>query len=600
MILFTPRVRRGWSGTVGLLPFLILGSSNAVAAPSATAQGLPPGEAQRVQQFLDARYTAKDVRHSFHTKFGETIDCVDFFAQPGVKAMAAAGRPITNLPTPAVKPTMSPDLKDVLFTGTLDDQGAPRACPADSVPIVRLTPERIRAAGGLSAFLGAHKKKGTGQKGGAPAAPPGADRPNYAHTIQGYNGGASLIAGFATLNIQTPSVLQPDDHSLIQTWTTSWSDGNLETVECGSTVDPEVNGDRNPHFFIYATNNNYGDGCYNNNGDTGDCLGWIGAPGAYLAPGMTLTSSTFNGQQEELVVTVQLGDVGYGAEGWNIYGAGVYPSSDFGSAMAEAATGFQVGGEVYDVTSSWYVPMGSGAEAKADYGQAAYWVAPAPGAMGVFLESGSWDYTSFEDPWSTIPSAYSVNWWGGRVYFGPTEDAFTDFDYGMQWATYDWSVGNYKAECDAGGGVPLKGVASDTAGNYTAAILCGNYRQIGDSGRCYPRSFANGDNRGSTDRGWDWDPGYVKGECGYQEAAGGIAQSSSHMLNTILCCPDDNPDHLGCEVQTFDSSDSPASGAGPDWAVGYYKGVCPVGEVVVGVSRKNSGAAHAVLCCYGE
>ncbi len=464
------------------------------------------------------------------------------------------------------------------------------------MPILRLTPERIQAAGGLTSFFNTHRKKAAPRfkKTGAVVPP---DLNNYAHTFQDYTGGRSLISAFATLNIQRPVVIQPGDHSLIQVWTTAGGGNDFETVEAGSTVDPDLNGDHNPHFFIWATNNNYGDGCYNNNGDS--CLTWISAPGATLTPGMTLGSSTLGGSQAELVVTTQNGDLGYGASGWNVQGAGVYPSSDF-SALASAADSFSVGGEVYDETSSWYVPMGSGAEAKADYGQAAYWDTPGPGQMGVFLASGSWDYTSFGDPYSTIPSAYYVNEWGGRVFFGPTESEFYDQVYGDQWAG-NWSWGNYRAACDVSAGVPMKGVASSTDGTYTASILCGDYIIGTYPGGCYQRSFATGDSRGSYDNGWDWDPGYVKGECGYQEVASGIAQSTAYSLDAMLCCPATwTPDHVSCEVETFESGDSHSYGSGPDWALGYYKGVCPVGKVVVGVSRGSSGAAHAILCCYGE
>jgi len=597
-----PRVRV--AGLIGWLPFLMLVSPYAVRAAAASpGQAASATETGRVKSFLDSRYATKDVRHSFHTTFGETIDCIDFFAQPGVKAMAASGKPITSLPAPAAKPAVPPGLADVLFTGTPDDQGNPRACPPDSVPVVRITPDRIQAAGGLDSFLNAHRKVHIrGSKPRGRSTPPGSDLPNYAHTYQDYSGGNPFIAAFATLNIQTPVVILPVDHSIIQTWTTSRADGTLETVECGSTVDPSLNGDHNPHFFIFATNNNYGDGCYNNNGDTGDCIPWVGAPGATLAPGMRLSSSTMGGAQSELMVTTQNGNLGYGATGWNIVGAGVYPGSDFGSSMAIAAENFSVGGEVYDATSSWYVPMGSGAEAMADYGQAAYWPAQGPGQMGVFLASGSWDYDSFGDPYSTIPSAYSVNLWGGRVFFGPTENAFNTGDYGDQWSPVgDWSFGNYKAQCDSSAGVPLKGVASTIDGATTATILCGDYLIGTYPGTCNARSFASGDNRGSFDSGWDWDPGYVKGECGYQEVAGGIAQSTSHSLNTILCCPSTwTPDHGSCEVETFDSGNSHSYGSGPDWAIGLNKGVCPVGKSVVGVSRGRSGAAHAILCCYAE
>jgi hypothetical protein len=401
-------------------------------------------------------------------------------------------------------------------------------------------------------------------------------------------------------------VILPGDHSIMQTWLEDYSGGTLGTVETGVNIDPHLYGDRNPHFFIFATNNNYGNGCYNNNGgDPAPCLSWIGAPGATLTPGMTLASSTFNSTQKELTLQTLTGDYGYGAHGWNIIGAGVYPYTDFPSGNGTAAT-FGVGGEVDDHTASWYVPMGSGAEPMAAYGQAAYWVAPGSSGLGIMNMIGDWNYTSFGNPSSDRAGYYGSHWWGGRVYVGPLQASFYSSNYGYQYSSIgDWAVGSYKAQCDYQVGVPLKGVASRTDGSATQSILCGDYIQSGYAGTCYARSFAGGDNRpGLESTQWDpgpnhdWDQGYVKGECGYMEVATGISQSSTHKLNSILCCAErGNVDHNSCTVEKFESSNSPSYGSGPDWAIGLYKGVCPVGKAVVGISRKSTGAAHAILCC---
>jgi len=383
----------------------------------AIANAAPATEAARVKAFLDARYTVKDVHHSFRTKFGETIDCIDFFAQPGVKAMAAMGSPITTLPGPAARPNIPAGFEDVFFTGTPDDQGKPRACPAGSVPVMRITADRISAADGLDAFVKAHQKRGGSDGSGPP--PPSVDLTNYAHIYQQYTGGGLISKNYAMLNIQKPLVLYPPDHSIMQTWTTNGGiDAAYSTVELGSIVSPAVNGDRNPHFFIFATNNNYGNGCYNNVG--GGCLAWIGAPSAYITPGMTLTTSVYGGLQQNWTVNVQNGNLGYGASGWNIVGAGVYPSTDFPGQMATRASTFSIGGEVYDATHSWYVPMGSGAAASAGYGQAGYWYVPAPGAGGVYVDGSGWNYT-FSAPSSERPTAYSASVSSGYAFVGPTQ-----------------------------------------------------------------------------------------------------------------------------------------------------------------------------------
>ncbi len=61
-------------------------------APAVGAAGAAL-EQDRIQAFLDARYTQRDVWHSFEAKSGQMIDCIDFFAQPRVKALAARGTP---------------------------------------------------------------------------------------------------------------------------------------------------------------------------------------------------------------------------------------------------------------------------------------------------------------------------------------------------------------------------------------------------------------------------------------------------------------------------------------------------------------------------
>lgn len=600
-------------------PVLVLGcSSDFGSAPLAEDDGAaeplaesapsePKRELERVRKFLDSRYAPNEVRHSFHTKFGETIDCVDFFAQPGVKALAARGTPITELPAPAAQPKVPDALKDILFTGTPDDEGQPRACPRDSVPILRVTSKEIHAAGGLDAFVAAHHHKviprQIAKKMGVQ--PPSVDYAGYAHVQQDYTGSEPVIAARATINVARPSVVAPGDHSIMQTWLVDGRSGTLQTVEVGTNVAPLLYGDRNTHFFIFATNNNYGNGCYNDvSGAPSDCLPWIGSPGAALTPGMTLTTSTFNGVQAELQLLIYF----YG--GWNISDAGYYPSTDFAGPMSTgSASWFSVGGEVYDMTKSWYVPMGSGADVRAGFGQAAYWNAPGEEGLSIIDINGIFDTTSFGTPTSERPSDYiaTTGFGDGRVYVGPELKGFFNHNYGYQWSAIgDWAPGSYKAQCDYNRGVPLKGVAVSPDGTSSEAILCGDYIQAGVGNQCYVRSFANGDNRPSLEStqwdpgpGHDWDPGFVKGECGYREVASGIAQSTSHQLNAILCCSEgNNADHASCTVENFDSSNSPSFGAGPDWAYGFNKGVCPVGKAVVGISRKSTGAAHALLCCH--
>jgi hypothetical protein len=211
-------------------------------APSAKAD---PAAAAPIQAFLDARYLPSDVKHSFHTAFGETIDCVDFFAQPGIKQLAAAGHPILQLPPPANQPTAptSAQLPVDAFTGTPDDDGSSRACPASTVPMLRITATDIQTAGGLDSYLNSARKSANAA---IPAmALPVDSSPQYAHVVTDYTGPVPITYAWANLGVFDPNVQADncegacqDDHSLSQTWLWGGYGQYLQSVEFGWNVDP--------------------------------------------------------------------------------------------------------------------------------------------------------------------------------------------------------------------------------------------------------------------------------------------------------------------------------------------------------------------------
>ena len=125
-----------------------------------------------------------------------------------------------------------------------------------------------------------------------------------------------------------------------------------------------------------------------------------------------------------------------------------------------------------------------------------------------------------------------------------------------------------------------------------------------DGSSCYARAFDPGNNQGSTGTP-DWDYGYWKADCRNNEYVSGIAQSASGAVNTILCCPGGAMAHAYCAAQIFygQNSTAYATTQSADVDYGYYKGVCPNGQYVAGVSAvANSangvvGAPHAIWCC---
>ena len=235
-------------------------------------------------------------------------------------------------------------------------------------------------------------------------APPPLDAPekpdtsptSYAYVYGGWSGLAAQ-GGTSTLTIASPALPPGDprgDHSVSQTWSTAGSGSSRQSVEVGWNVDPGLyHGSTEPHLFIQATSSP-GAGCYNNLGP--GCLTWLPSPGAALAVGAALPSSTVRGTQHELTLTV----MHYKTSclpgrrctpswvGWGIWASidggpttmlGTYANSAFGlGPMASGNDRFVFGGEVFDhtavFTTSPHVAMGEGVLAfgAASYGSTAY------------------------------------------------------------------------------------------------------------------------------------------------------------------------------------------------------------------------------------
>ncbi|CDY20606.1 BnaC08g14520D [Brassica napus] len=105
----------------------------------------------------------------------------------------------------------------------------------------------------------------------------------------------------ASINVWAPQVQNQYEFSLSQIWIISGSFGNdLNTIEAGWQVSPELYGDNYPRFFTYWTNDAYqATGCYNLL-----CSGFVQtnsqvAIGAAISP-----SSSFKGGQFDITLLI--------------------------------------------------------------------------------------------------------------------------------------------------------------------------------------------------------------------------------------------------------------------------------------------------------
>jgi hypothetical protein len=86
-------------GTLALAACSAPADGGAPTAAAGAAAGAAPvkTEAARVADYLESLYAHADVRHSFVSRLGDTIDCVDFAAEPGVRDLVARGMSVAEV-----------------------------------------------------------------------------------------------------------------------------------------------------------------------------------------------------------------------------------------------------------------------------------------------------------------------------------------------------------------------------------------------------------------------------------------------------------------------------------------------------------------------
>lgn len=443
-------------------------------APAETAShAASPTEAERVQAFLDARYTAADVRHSYVTALGQTVDCVDFFATRGVRDMAARGTPITSIPQAPASPvrkrrdgtTIVDPPQPAPMSEGVDDAGHERLCPAGTVTKIRLSPERIARAGGLDAYVASRKKH-------APPSVPhhgdeapqgsmwpcgsGGEFPEYAHVLGDVVDNSPGVAYASTeMSVYAPTI-SSGGHSLAQFWlfggtiaSAACSPGTcVQSIELGWEVLPGVdlpNGGVtdgvDPYVFTYSTLDGYNStGCYDDvGGDPGSCTPFVPlaglpssvSPGARIAYNAPQSAASVAPVEMTALAILIAGDywVQVSVGGGQRYYIGYYPSSYFAEPMAT----FQVGGEAGDTDGfvNRNIEMGTGLPPTDGYGWAAYHHDFGATTYLNDVENNYWGASSM---CASVPPGYSVpdvppyaysttpapgsSSWDGYFYFG--------------------------------------------------------------------------------------------------------------------------------------------------------------------------------------
>ncbi|KAL2321798.1 hypothetical protein Fmac_026177 [Flemingia macrophylla] len=289
---------------------------------------------------------------------GDLIDCVLSHQQPAFDHPHLKGqRPLD----PPERPKGHTDGETITDSFQLwTDSG--EVCPEGTVPIRRTTEQDFLRASSIGGF-GRKPRRGVRRD---------STGTGHEHAVVSVNGD-QYYGAKASINVWTPTVTDPYEFSLSQIWVIAGSFGNdLNTIEAGWQVSPELYGDNYPRFFTYWTTDAYqATGCYNLL-----CSGFVQtnnriAIGAAISP-----RSIYNGRQFDIGLMVWK-DPKHG-HWWLEFGSGLlvgyWPAYLF-SHLRNHASMVQFGGEIVNSRSRGYhtgTQMGSGHFSEEGFRKAAY------------------------------------------------------------------------------------------------------------------------------------------------------------------------------------------------------------------------------------
>ncbi|KAB2054920.1 hypothetical protein ES319_A11G000600v1 [Gossypium barbadense] len=289
---------------------------------------------------------------------GDIIDCVLSHLQPAFDHPELRGQKTSDPPARPKRHNSTDANPENLQLWT----GSGESCPQGTVPIRRTTEKDVLRASSVRRYGRTRRRHVRRDSTGS----------GHEHAVVFLNGD-QYYGAKASLNVWAPHVTNEYEFSLSQIWIISGSFGNdLNTIEAGWQVSPELYGDNYPRFFSYWTTDAYrATGCYNLL-----CSGFVQttnkiAIGAAISP-----LSSYNGRQFDIDIMVWK-DPKHG-HWWLEFGSGLlvgyWPAFLF-SHLRSHANMIQFGGEIVNTRSSGFhtsTQMGSGHFAEEGFGKAAY------------------------------------------------------------------------------------------------------------------------------------------------------------------------------------------------------------------------------------
>ncbi|KAL3628870.1 hypothetical protein CASFOL_027916 [Castilleja foliolosa] len=387
---------------VSLLLIFYLSSFLSVCSGLPTNQTFRLQNRNRVKNYL--RKINKPAVKTIQSPDGDILDCVKSHLQPAFDHPLLKGHVPLEPPERPKRNDSGESMAETLQTWTNSGE----SCPEGTIPIRRTTEKDVMRASSIRRF-GRKIRRGVRRD---------SMSSDHEHAVAFVNGD-QYYGAKASINVWAPSVTDQYEFSLSQLWVISGSFGNdLNTLEAGWQVSPELYGDNYPRFFTYWTTDAYqATGCYNLL-----CSGFVQinnkiAIGAAISPRSSLRNRQFD------IGLMIWKDPKHG-HWWLEFGPGLlvgyWPSFLFSHLRGHASM-VQFGGEIVNTRSTGHhtsTQMGSGHFAYEGFGKASYFRN---------LQVVDWDNSLI--PLNNLhlladhPNCYNIragknNAWGNYFYYG--------------------------------------------------------------------------------------------------------------------------------------------------------------------------------------
>ncbi|KAL4601408.1 hypothetical protein ACB092_11G270900 [Castanea dentata] len=289
-------------------------------------------------------------------------------------------------------------------------------CPEGTIPVRRTKEDDLLRASSIKNY--GRKKHLTIPKPSS-AQPDLTDQGGHQHAIV-YVEGDKYYGAKGTINVWKPQIQEPNEFSLSQIWILGGSFGeDLNSIEAGWQVSPDLYGDSNARLFTYWTSDAYqATGCYNLL-----CSGFIQISNQIAMGASIYPVSGYGGSQYDISILVWKDpkEGNWWMQFGNEHVLGYWPAFLF-SYLSDSASMIEWGGEVVNSQPDGQhtsTQMGSGHFPGEGFGRASYF-------KNIQIVDGSNNLRPPKDiaTFTEQPNCYDVqnrksgDNWGNYFYYG--------------------------------------------------------------------------------------------------------------------------------------------------------------------------------------